>query len=33
VLIGRESVAAPDLDDMLLGELADTLAQTAMRAD
>ena len=33
VLIGRESVAASDLDDALLGELADTLAETAMRAD
>ncbi|ABF54730.1 ligase-associated DNA damage response DEXH box helicase [Sphingopyxis alaskensis] len=33
VLIGRESVAASDLDDALLGELADTLARTAMRAD
>ena len=33
VLIGRESVAASDLNDALLGELADTLARTAMRAD
>ncbi|WP_188237823.1 ligase-associated DNA damage response DEXH box helicase [Sphingopyxis sp. LK2115] len=33
VLIGRESVAASDLDDALLGELADSLAETAMRAD
>ncbi len=30
VLIGRENVAASDLDDALLGELADTLAATAM---
>lgn len=30
VLIGRESVAGPDLDDALLGELADALADTAM---
>ena len=33
VLIGRENVAASDLDDMLLGELADTLAEQAMRLD
>jgi ATP-dependent Lhr-like helicase len=33
VLIGRESVAAADLDDALLGELADTLAAEAMRGD
>jgi len=33
VLIGRESVAAADLDDALLGELADSLAETAMYAD
>mgnify|MGYP000735837608 CR=1 FL=1 len=33
VLIGRENVAASDLDDALLGELADTLAEAAMRAD
>lgn len=32
VLIGRESVAASDLDDALLGELADSLAEAAMRA-
>ncbi len=31
VLIGRENVAAADLDDALLGELADTLAKEAMR--
>lgn len=30
VLIGRENVAASDLDDALLGELADTLAEAAM---
>jgi ATP-dependent Lhr-like helicase len=30
VLIGRENVAASDLDDALLGEFADTLAATAM---
>ena len=30
VLIGRESVAAADVDDALLGELADDLARTAM---
>lgn len=30
VLIGRENVAAADLDDALLGELADTLAEAAM---
>src|SRR3546814_6886520 len=33
VLIGRETVAASDLDDMLLGELADTLAEEAMRSE
>ena len=33
VLIGRESVAAADLDDVLLGELADTLAAEAMHGD
>jgi ATP-dependent Lhr-like helicase len=33
VLIGRESVAGADVDDALLGELADTLADAAMRAD
>jgi len=33
VLIGRENVAASDLDDALLGELADTLADAAMGAD
>ena len=33
VLIGRENVAASDLDDMLLGELADALAEEAMRVD
>lgn len=33
VLIGRENIAASDLDDALLGELADTLAETAMRFD
>jgi len=33
VLIGRENVAAADLDDALLGELADTLAEEAMRPD
>ncbi|MBL0913943.1 MAG: ligase-associated DNA damage response DEXH box helicase [Sphingopyxis sp.] len=33
VLIGRENVAASDLDDALLGELADTLAEEAMRPD
>ncbi|MBA3942460.1 MAG: DNA ligase-associated DEXH box helicase, partial [Sphingopyxis sp.] len=32
VLIGRENVAAADIDDALLGELADTLAETAMGA-
>lgn len=31
VLIGRESVAGADLDDALLGELADTLEAQAMR--
>ena len=30
VLIGRENVAAADIDDALLGELADDLARTAM---
>jgi ATP-dependent Lhr-like helicase len=30
VLIGRENVAAADLDDALLGELADALAEQAM---
>ena len=30
VLIGRENVAAADLDDALLGELADALAEAAM---
>lgn len=30
VLIGRENVAAADIDDALLGELADTLAREAM---
>lgn len=33
VLIGRENVAASDLDDALLGELADTLAEAAMAPD
>ncbi len=33
ILIGRESVAGADIDDVLLGELADRLAETAMRAD
>jgi ATP-dependent Lhr-like helicase len=33
VLIGRENVAAADLDDILLGELADALAQQAMGAE
>lgn len=33
VLIGRENVAASDIDDALLGELADTLAEAAMRPD
>lgn len=33
VLIGRESVAGADVDDALLGELADSLADAAMRAD
>lgn len=33
VLIGRENVAAADIDDALLGELADTLAERAMRLD
>ncbi len=33
VLIGRESVAGADADDALLGELADTLAEAAMRPD
>lgn len=33
VLIGRESVAGADIDDALLGELADSLADTAMRLD
>ncbi|WP_186401800.1 ligase-associated DNA damage response DEXH box helicase [Sphingopyxis sp. P1IMeth2] len=33
VLIGRENVAASDLDDALLGELADTLAATAMGSE
>ena len=33
VLIGRENVAAADIDDALLGELADSLAGTAMRPD
>lgn len=33
ILIGRESVAGHDLDDALLGELADTLADQAMRPD
>ncbi|MGL3822049.1 ligase-associated DNA damage response DEXH box helicase [Sphingopyxis sp. R3-92] len=33
VLIGRESVAGHDIDDALLGELADTLAEQAMRPD
>ena len=33
VLIGRENVAASDLDDALLGELADTLADAAMGDD
>lgn len=32
VLIGRESVAGADVDDALLGELADRLADTAMGA-
>ena len=32
MLIGRESVAGPDLDDALLGELADALADRAMGA-
>lgn len=31
VLIGRENIAAADIDDALLGELADSLAETAMR--
>ncbi|OWQ97731.1 ligase-associated DNA damage response DEXH box helicase [Sphingopyxis witflariensis] len=31
ILIGRESVAGHDIDDALLGELADTLADKAMR--
>ncbi|MCW5646799.1 MAG: ligase-associated DNA damage response DEXH box helicase [Sphingopyxis sp.] len=31
VLIGRESVAGADVDDALLGELADSLADAAMR--
>ena len=31
VLIGRENVAAADIDDALLGELADSLAAQAMR--
>jgi len=33
VLIGRESVAGHDIDDALLGALADTLAEQAMRPD
>ena len=33
VLIGRENVAAADIDDALLGELADSLAEQAMRLD
>ncbi|WP_120217774.1 ligase-associated DNA damage response DEXH box helicase [Sphingopyxis sp. EG6] len=33
VLIGRESVAGADVDDALLGELADTLADQAMGSD
>lgn len=32
VLIGRENVAAADIDDALLGELADELAEAAMGA-
>jgi ATP-dependent Lhr-like helicase len=32
VLIGRENVAAADIDDALLGELADQLAEAAMGA-
>jgi ATP-dependent Lhr-like helicase len=32
VLIGRENVAAADIDDALLGELADSLAEQAMGA-
>jgi ATP-dependent Lhr-like helicase len=33
VLIGRENVAAADIDDALLGALADELAEAAMGAD
>ena len=33
VLIGRENVATADIDDALLGELADSLAETAMHPD
>lgn len=33
VLIGRENVAAADIDDALLGELADSLAEQAMRPE
>ena len=33
VLIGRENVAAADIDDALLGELADSLAAEAMGGD
>ncbi|MBB5708505.1 ligase-associated DNA damage response DEXH box helicase [Sphingopyxis panaciterrulae] len=33
VLIGRESVAGPDVDDALLGEAADALAAAAMSGD
>jgi ATP-dependent Lhr-like helicase len=33
ILIGRESVAGPDIDDVLLGEAAEALAGQAMRPD
>ena len=33
VLIGRENVAGADIDDVLLGELAESLADTAMHAE
>ena len=33
VLIGRENVAGADIDDALLGELAESLAEEAMRPD
>src|SRR5690606_23227652 len=33
VLMGRESVAGPDIEDVLLGEAAEALAGQAMRPD